>query len=191
VARTAGWHRVTVQFRAGSLRVLLDDAALWHNLERGPGGALQQVRLVCQGRGQHKGAVALTEFSVARAVDEAVRPLQDPDQDEVWLATGDQLFGDIVAADERTVTLEGRLGRRSLSWTDVHGCFLRPTRNRSAAMEGTVVRLWLRNGVTAEPDLIEGVVVGLDERRWRLRHALLGEVSFERERVRQLWPTSR
>jgi len=186
LARTPGWHRVTVQFSGGSLRVLLDESALWYNLERGPGGALQQVRLRCQGSGQRKGALALTEFSVAQGVDEAVRPIQDPSQDEVWLATGDQLFGVIVGAADRTVTLEGRFGRRSLPWTAVRGCYLREAMNRPPALEGTPVRVWLGNGVTAEPDVIEGVIVGLDEPRWRLRNAWLGELKVERERVRQV-----
>jgi hypothetical protein len=194
VARSPGWRRATVQFSGGSLRVLLDDSALWYNLERGPGGALQQVRLACREGGQggpRMGAVALTEFSVAQGVEEAVRPSGDPTQDEVWLAAGDQVFGDIVLADGRGVTLAGRFGRRFFPWTEVRGCFFRRAVDQPPIQEGTQVRLWLRNGITGEPDVIEGALVGLDDQRLRLRHTWLGELNLERERVRQVRPYAR
>ncbi len=195
VARSPGWHRVTVQFGRGSLRVLLDESALWYNLEHGPGGALRQVRLVCQA-GQDKvprtGSVAVTEFSVARGVEEPVRPGGDPEQDEVWLATGDQLFGSIVQADARTVTLEARYGRRTLPWTDIRGCFLaRREQKPPPALAGQQVRLWLLNGLAPDPDVLDGVVVGLDEQHLRLRHARLGELKLDRRRLRQVRPLGR
>jgi hypothetical protein len=192
--RTPGWHRLTVQFTPRSLRVLCDDAVLWYNLDRGPGGPLLRVRLRCQEAPDApptRGAVALAAFSAARAVDEAVRPPADPGQDEVWLASGDQLFGTIGKGDGRAVEVQGRFGRRSLPWSQLRGCYLRRAEQPPTAAAGTVVRLSLRSGLGGEPDLLDGVVLGLDERRLRLRHALLGEVSVERGRVRGLRPAGK
>ena len=57
------------------------------------------------------------------------------------------------------------------------------------ANEGAKVRLLVRSGLCAEYDILEGVVTVLFyERRLVLRHALLGELTFERGRVRELRP---
>lgn len=188
--RSPGWHRLTIQFTPRSLRVLCDNAVLFYNLERRPGGPLVHARLACQEAPASttvKGALALAAFSVARAVEEAVRPAGDQDQDEVWLAGSDQLFGEVVQADGRTLEIQGRFGRRGLSWTDVRGCYLRRS-NLPQEVQRGAVRLSLRSGLDNEPDLVDGSVVGLDERRLRLHHAWLGDLVLERNRLQLLRP---
>ncbi len=187
VERTPGWHRLTVQFGRRSLRVLLDEQALWYNLERGPGGSLLRVRLVREG-GDDRGSLALSAFAVARAVDEAVRPPGEPGQDEVWLATGDQLFGRLVQADNRSLTIQGRYGKRTLPWTAVRGVYFREQAGPAPARAGTGVRLFLHNGLTPEPDLLEGELLDLDGERLKLRHASLGELNLPRRWLKQLQP---
>ena len=108
VVRSPGWHRLTVRFSRDSLSVLCDDAVLWSNLRQGPGGALRQVALVCSGDAKSdavRGRVDFAEFSLSRAADEAHRPAGDPTQEEVWLADGDQLFGDGLHIDRRSVEI--------------------------------------------------------------------------------------
>jgi hypothetical protein len=133
-----------------------------------------------------RGAVAWTEFCIERAVDEHPPPPVDAEQDAVRLLDDDQLFGRILHADRRTIQIEGRFGKRALPWTAVSGCTLRRPAALPKANEGAKVRVLLRSGLCAETDVLEGVVTMQDERRLVLRHALLGEITFERSRVREL-----
>lgn len=191
VAKTPGWHRLIVQFSKRSLRLTCDDDVLWYNLDEGAGGSLQRVTVACQPSAENeaaRGAVAWTEFCIDRAVDEHPQPPADAEQDEVRLLDDDQLFGHILQVDRRTIQIEGRFGKRALPWTAVSGCaFRRPTAPPKAS-EGAKVRLLVRSGLSAEPDVLEGVVTAHDERRLVLRHALLGELTLERGRVREQRP---
>jgi hypothetical protein len=188
--RSAGWHRLTLQFSTRMLAVACDDSLLWHSLDNGPGGSLRQVRLVCvaEDRARPRGAVDWTEFSLAKAVDSPRHPPGDTTQDEIWLAEGDQLFGDIVAADHRGIEIHGRFGKRTLPWSAVRGCYFRQGAGAARAAEGARVRLGLATGLTNDEDLLDGVLTALDEKRLTLRHAILGELSLDRARVRWLRP---
>ncbi len=190
-ARTSGWHRLLVQFSPRSLRLTCDDDVLWYNLDEGPGGHLQRVTIACQRSSENeevRGAVAWTEFAIDRAVDEHPSPPADAEQDSVRLLDDDQLFGHILQADRRTVQIEGRFGKRTLPWTTVSGCAFRRPAAPPSANEGARVRLLVRSGLCPEPDVLEGVVTAQDERRLVLRHALLGELTLERGRVREQRP---
>jgi hypothetical protein len=193
VARSPGWHRLLVQLKPDSLRVTCDDEVLWYNLNRGPGGPLRQVRLTCtetEAGPPRRGAVAWTAFTLERTAREQSRVLvaagADPEQDEVWLADGDQLFGRLVRLDRGGVELEGRFGRRSFSWSDLGGCYLRHTPSPPVTVKGVHVRVSLYSGLSPDPDILAGVVRGLDERTLTLRHPHLGDLSLPRSALRDL-----
>lgn len=190
VARTAGWHRLIVQFSPRSLRITCDDDVLWYNLEQGPGGLLKQVTARSQSVSGREANVSApwTEFCLERAVTEYPHPPVAADQDEIWLADGDQLFGHILRSDRKTIEIDGRFGKRSLPWTMVAGCTFRKPAAPPPAPPTTGVRLLLRSGLCPQADVLEGTVTALDERRLKLRHALLGELILERGRVRELRP---
>ncbi|MGH7171416.1 MAG: hypothetical protein ACRELF_06895 [Gemmataceae bacterium] len=191
LARTPGWHRLIVQFRKQSLRLTCDDDVLWYNLEKGVGGRLRRVTIACQREPENeavRGAVAWTEFCIEQAVVEHPPPPVETEQDTIRLRDDDQLFGRILQADRRAIQIEGRFGKRSLPWPAVSGCSFRRPAAPPKANRGAKVRLLLRSGLCPEYDVVEGVVTALDERRLTLRHALLGELTFERGRVRELWP---
>ena len=183
--RSPGWHRLEVRFAPTCLRVVVDDAVLWHNLEHGPGGPLLRFRLACRkADGQRpRGSLAFKDFALHRAVDQPRRPPGDPRQDEVWLLEGDQLFGRILRANGRSILLEGRFGRRTLPWTLVRGIYLGREASARPGAPAAPVRLSIDNGVDVQPDRLEGTVLSLDERRCRLRHPLLGDIELERGRV--------
>jgi hypothetical protein len=190
VKRTPGWHRLIVQFTKRSLRLTCDDEVLWYNLDDGPGGQLRRVTIHCQQKEDEtpRGAVAWTAFSLERAVDEHPKPPAVSEQDEIRFADDDQLFGRIVRADRRTIEIEGRFGKRNLPWTEVSGCSFRRAKAAPKEPARANVRLRLRSGLSQEADVLEGVLTALDERRLILRHALLGDLTFERGRVRELQP---
>jgi hypothetical protein len=195
VARSPGWRRLSIQFKPDSLRITCDEEVLWYNLTQGPGGPLRQVRLVCTETGTGRGgAVAWTAFTVERPAREPSRTLVaaggDPEQDELWLADGDQLFGRVVRLDRRGVELEARFGRRSFPWAVLAGCYFRRTPLRSATREGTHVRLGFYPGLTPDPDILEGVVKRLDQRTLTLHHPYLGELNLPRSALHDLRPPS-
>ena len=112
------------------------------------------------------------------------RPPADLTQDEVWLRTGDQLFGDLPRADPNTCVLKTRFGQRTIPWTDTQGLFFRQERSQPLRTEvGEQVRLAL-----AEPqrDELEGLVRAFDEKVLRLQHPILGALVIPAERLRRL-----
>lgn len=190
VRRTPGWHRLSVTFSQRSLRVLCDEDVLWYNLDGWPGGRLKEVTMRCQSidGADVRGTVAWTEFCLERAVVEHPRPPTDASQDDLRLSDDDQLFGHVLGADRRAVRIEGRFGKRSLPWTAVAGCsFRRPAAPLRADGRG-LVRVQLRSGLGPEPDVLDGAVTTLDEKRMILRHVVFGEVVLERSRLRELRP---
>lgn len=203
VMRTPGWHRLLVQFSKRSLRLTCDDDVLWYNLDEGAGGELRQVTIQCH-RGTDgeavRGAMAFTEFCIERAAVERPKPPTEAEQDEVRFLDDDQLFGRILHADRRAIEIEGKFGKRSLPWTILSGCsFRRPAAqpllsppklggDNGEGAAAAKVRLSFQSGLCAELDVLDGVVTALDGRRLVLRHALLGVLTFERDRVRELRP---
>jgi hypothetical protein len=110
----------------------------------------------------------------------------DADQDEVWLANGDQLLGDVARADHRGIELHARFGKRTYPWGGVRGVWLRETVAAPQTTDDEHVRVWLRTGCGAEVDQLDGVLHGLDGERLTLRHAQLGDLAIERARVERL-----
>jgi hypothetical protein len=180
VRRTTGQHQLAVQFSKQSLRVTCDEDVLWFSLDKGPGGPLKEVRL-------HGGGM-WSAFYLAQAVDGPRHPPGDAEQDEVWLAGDDQLFGTIVGADNRSIGLEGRFGKRSLPWADVRGIYFRQPKASAAKPDANTVRIWLRTGCGSETDILVGVLQKLDERQFTLKHAELGELGLDRKWLRELRP---
>jgi hypothetical protein len=122
--------------------------------------------------------VALTQ-----ALANQRHPAGDPEQDEIWLGSGDQVFGTILAADRRQIDLRGRFGQRSFAWSEVRGIYFRRPMLPPRTTEGDHVRIGVRSGLGTEDDLLEGTVQALDTRRLVLRHAVLGEVAIDRARL--------
>jgi hypothetical protein len=184
---TPGWHRLRLDFAPERLAVTIDDTAVWSADGRGPGGALRQVRLACTaGPGDRRGAVAFADVCLARPLPDVPHPPGDPRQDEVWLTSGDQVFGRVPRADEHHVELTGRLGTRTLSWGAVRGVFLRDGGPAPPSADGASVRVWLAHGAGEGHDELVGTVRALDERWLVLEHPLLGECKVPRGRLRRL-----
>ncbi len=191
LARSPGWHRLVVGFTPTSLRVTCDDDVLWYDLKRGPGGKLRQLALLCiepEGAAPCRGSVAWSACTVEQAVDVSPRPPGDDKQDELWLASDDQLFGRVLGAGRRGVEIEGRFGKRTFPWADVQGCYFRRAAVSAKPAEGPRVRLELYSGLASGPDVLEGVLTALTAGGLTLEHAVLGKLTIDRGRVRRLRP---
>jgi hypothetical protein len=191
--RGSGWHRLRLDFAPDRLALTIDDTALWSSEGRGPGDPLRQVRLTCVAAPgvSRGGEVAFADVSLARVLPELPHPPGDGRQDEVWLVSGDQLFGRVPRADADRVELSGAFGERALPWGEVRGLFLRHEPPAPRAADGERVRVWLRPGAGQQLDELEGAVLGLDESRLTLDHALLGECKIDRARFARLSATKK
>jgi hypothetical protein len=191
VLRQQGWHRLTMRFTANSFALIIDDRCLLESEEASPGGLFSYLCLGCTtlpGQTKVSGKMWFDQASIARSVGPLRPPARDPSQDEVWLVSGDQLFGQLHRADRKTIDLEGRFGRRSLTWSEVRSLRLRNATCPLQITDGEHVRLQLAAGIGVAADEIEGVLRKLDRDALVLQHAV-GEVTIPRERVRQLQAT--
>jgi hypothetical protein len=186
LAASPGWQRLRVEFSPTALVVTVDDLVLRHDRRKGPGGPLLRVRLACGevARGEAvRGGVAFTDFGLARAVEPLRRRPGDAEQDEVWLRSGDQLFGRVLRADGRGVAITGRFGDCTLAWSEVRGLFLRRATAAAHTAEGERVRVRWRPGPGPVRDELDGVVTGLDDRQLTLAQPVLGVCRIERARL--------
>jgi hypothetical protein len=189
--RTRGWHRLTIAFAPDKLDILVDDRVLWETDKLGPGGALNTLRLKCiaeKTENGEAGRVWFDDCSIAQAVSALRRPDGDLTQDEVWLLSGDQLFGKLSRADRSAIELDGRLGKRTIAWTEVRGLYLRSEPAPPTSTDGEHVRALVWPGTGSHLDRLDGAVRALDERSLTLVSPALGDIAVERGRLRQIQP---
>ena len=117
---------------------------------------------------------------------ELTHPKGDTEQDEIWYVSGDQLFGNVVDAADGKVQLHALFGPRSINWSDVRAMYFRQSGPSPRKPQRNRVRIWLDPGTGFEPDILEGSVTLLGERRVVLRHEVLGELEIDRGRLNRL-----
>jgi hypothetical protein len=184
VERGPGYRRLTVQFSPTSLRVAVDGTALWYNLDAGPGGPLVRLRLACDKPAEAppvRGRVVFDAGSLHRADDPPRRPPGDGKLDEVWLLSGDQLFGRAVQADDQAVVFQAARRRHRLPWSEVRE--LKAREGPPPERPGGRARVWIDNGVDSVPDVLDGVPLSLDARHLKLDVPDVGAVALERGRL--------
>ncbi len=193
LAASPGWHRLFVDFGDRSLSVAVDERILWLPPQPSAYGPLRSLRLSCVGDGSGKrvsGEVYFDDLSLARRIPLRRRPPGDSHQDELWLLSGDQLFGAVASADSRAIQFRLRSRARSLKWADVRGIYFRAPAAHSSATARNPVRISLRSGASAEPDELEGAVLQYDDQHLVLRHATLGDLTIETRYLHRLrWPS--
>jgi hypothetical protein len=184
-----GWQRLDIEFDRDRLVLAIDDDILLACRQPASGGALRKVRLSCTGSRagtRPGGGVYFDDFSLAKAVPLRKHPQGDPEQDEIWLVSGDQLFGNVIDAKSNEIHLRALFGPRTIPWGDARGIYFRlhdlPTRKP----DRNGVRIWLNPGTGFEPDILEGSVLLLDPHRLVLRHEVLGELQIDRKRLKRL-----
>lgn len=193
VARTKTLRRLLIDWSHGSLRLSVDDQVLWFTLDEGPGGSLKEVRLACvdlEKAATPAGAVAFSAFAIEKTVAEQPHPPGDTAQDELWLADGDQLFGQVIRVDAKGVEIKGRFGTRRYAWTELRGWFARQTR-KPVQPKAPVVRVGLHGGLRREQDELIGTLTALDAKEVKVNHPILGALTLPRERVAWLRPVAK
>lgn len=187
--RSEDWQRLNVEFSLDTLALSIDDEVLWSCRQLGAGGALRKVRLSCTrlpSNAVGDGEVFFDDFSLARAVPDLPHPKSESEQDELWLLSGDQLFGDIVDVSGGLIRLHASFGQKNLSWGEVRGIYFRQSGPQRRAPDRMRVRIWLRSGISFEPDVLDGIVRRLDKEHLVLSHEVLGELTIDRKRLHRL-----
>lgn len=191
VPRERGWRRLSLRFAPAYLLAGVDDAVVWSSAKAGPGGPLRKISLRCEATSDEKAtptAVYFDDLTVARPADGVARRTGDRGRDDVWLLAGDQLFGRVTRADRRTLDLEARPGKQTLSWAEIRGVYFAPPDEARRTVPGARVRIGIRPGRGSGLDELEGVLHALDDGRLVLRHTDLGELAIDRAHVAQVRP---
>ena len=123
-------------------------------------------------------------LQVAMKAVPARRTPGPPELDEVWLASGDQVFGAVRQADAHAVVLEGGFGKRTFPWSNVRGVFFRSEANPPTLKQSVEVRFRSAPGVS--PDQLIGIIIDLNERELVLQHPVLGKLAIARSRLERI-----
>jgi hypothetical protein len=189
LARKPGWHRLSLRFGPGQTEIAVDGNDLAHG--KGTDGPLVEVRLASSTSGKAAPPETLAgSFDDLRLVrfTEALGDIEvDPQQDEVRLAGGDQLFGTLTAADGERVRLKVDESQVGLSWTEVAGLYLRRAPQQAPPVEGLLVRFEWRAAAGSDPsdlDSVEGALVAMSDTSLTLKTPYAGTLTLPRDRRR-------
>ena len=191
LARKAGWHRLSVRFGPSETEISVDGNDLAHG--KGPSGPLAEVRLATFSLGKAEPPAQLAahfdDLRLVRFPEPAGALEVDAAQDEVRLASGDQVFGTIRAVDADRVTLfvQGREVR--LRWSEVAGLYFRRVPVQSQPVSGLLVRLEWRaapGNDTRDLDQAEGALTAVTAAGLTLDVPYVGPLTVPRDRLLRL-----
>jgi hypothetical protein len=192
LARSTGWHRLSVRFGPEQTEVAVDAKELAHG--KGLCGPLEAFRLATRatGAGRAAGLAGIVgEIRVVRFAEPPASLEVDPSQDEVRLITGDQLFGSIRRADAEQVVINVDGKPAVLDWSEVAGLYFRRAAGAATAVEGTLVHLQWKSG-PGEPgqardlDFAEGALVSLSDSSITILTPHAGTLVIPRDRLARL-----
>jgi hypothetical protein len=183
---------LALQFGPAGTSVALGSQVLWA-AEREPPGPLVALSLRCDpvDGTPARGAVRFTEPLLAAMLEPRPHPPGDAEQDELWLADGDQWFGKLTRGSSHTLEIQGAFGRRSVPWTDLRAVYFRAPPTAPLKAPAGAVRVEYDSGLSPVSDELVGGVVELNDKSMSLEHASLGTLRLSRERVRRLLPLRR
>jgi len=196
LARRAGWNRLALRFSAGRTTLLIGDAVLSHG-EVGL-GMLRAIRFVVRPEdnddaaavpaGTAAGFIDDMQFAAAGAATVDRQPT--PDQDDVLLDNGDQIFGQFRGATGRDVTMHGEFGECAVPWRQLQEINLTTRPCTTKAVAGRHVRVrFAVTGATARReshDLLEGVVRELNDEFIAIEHPHIGRIRIVRGQLREM-----
>ena len=192
LARSAGWHRLTIRFGPEQTEIAVDGKELAHG--KSPSGPLDAIRIatsvVASSPAPAPPGLAgyLGEFQVVRFAEPPTSLEIDPSQDEVRLVVGDQLYGQVRKADHEHVAIETADKLVALDWSEVAGIFFRRIPAVAAPVAGTLARLEWRT-MPGEPskgrelDHAEGAITAISDSAITLVTPYAGTLTVPRDRL--------
>ncbi|MGQ0636423.1 MAG: hypothetical protein ACT4QC_17565 [Planctomycetaceae bacterium] len=186
LAREKGWHDLTIDFDEHRVVVLVDDNLLARG--QAPEGALATVRFAgrpAERRTRTEIAAPaprawVDDVRIARQVAQVALPKRASSQGQVWLSSGDEVFGNPVAFNNRQVVQAGRFGRQTWLWRKLRGIGFRIAAAPAAApISGLLAWVELTPILYSSPDEPDRLLVAiesLDDRQLVAAHPWLGRV---------------
>ncbi len=166
------WHLLAFELRDERLRIFVDDYCLAESPLTDKEGA---KGLRCSARTD--GKLWIDEFVVSRRLPSLPRPALVKNQDLLWLEQGEQLFGRIVSANARSITLDAKFGKRDLPWSRVRGIFFAQPNAMPALPDQEIT---FRPGPGFALDRVRAKLLRWENTKLLARHELLGEIALER-----------
>jgi hypothetical protein len=191
LARSPGWHRLSLRFAPDQTEISVDGKELAHG--KGPDGPLTSIALATSNTGAGKSQKGLfahfDDLQLIRLWEPAASPEVDITQDEARLVGGDELYGDVreAGAEGVLMTVDGR--PISLAWSEVSGLYFRRTPGSGAPIDGLLVRLEWRaapGGDPADLDFAEGALQELTDEAITLATPYAGILTIPRTLLRKL-----
>ncbi len=188
LARKPGWHRLEMRFGSDAAEMSVDGNTLAHG--KGPTGPLIEVRLGTSMTGKPPEGLAahVDDLRLVRLTSVVTGGEVDPDQDEVHLIEGDQVFGAIQTADPQRIGIDV-IGKVVLMpWSDVSALHFRRAPKPSREVSGLLVKLAWRSAPGTDPrdlDQAEGALVAADDRAFTLETPYAGTLVIPRDRLRR------
>lgn len=188
LARSAGWHRLTLRFGPDHTDIAVDGKELAHG--KGPAGLLDAVRLQTRPTGSGAPPADLAgvvgQIHLVRFAEPPASLEIDPSQDEVRLVVGDQLYGTIRQADAEHILIDVDDKPVTLDWSEVAGLYFRRTAAASTPVEGPLARLEWRVAQGApnqarELNHAEGAVTALSASAITLATPYAGTLTIPRD----------
>lgn len=127
----------------------------------------------------------LQEFAIARRLEPLQRPPRHPELDEVWLESGDQIFGNFRLVDSQYLELASSRETRRIPRNLVRGLFPRQSAIRDVQLPAPW-QLTLRDPSGCESSRLTGLIRTWGEREIVMIHPLLGELKLPRSQVKSL-----
>ena len=197
LSKTAGWHRLAVDFAPDSLVVAVDGSALAFGpgqggpvgeRKSGPSGPLVEVRLATsEDPGQpprNDLAARVDDLSVFRSVAVADSTEEAPERDGIRLVNGDQVFGPIVRLDSSGVTIRVAGRPSAFDWPEVAEVTFGRVPDVAAPVTGWIIEATWRPGRTSDDlDRVEGALVSASETGLVVDVPYLGELTIPRDRL--------
>jgi hypothetical protein len=129
------------------------------------------------------------EFALARRLEPLPRPPAHPELDEVWLESGDSLFGTYRSLNAQFLELGMASTPRRVLWSQIRGLYPKQLVARDLSLPAPW-QLTLSDPSSLEPAHLSGTVRSWSEREVVLIHPLMGELKIPRNQIKSVAPSS-
>ena len=171
--RAPGWRRLTAEFGADRTVIAIDGKELAFG--GGVTGPLTEIRATFEPNSSASAskppvAFRLDDLRLVKFAEPSASIEIDPDQDQIRLISGDQIFGAVTAADARGLMIAANGKTASFPWSEVAEIGFRRAVAPSRPLEG----LWVQIERDARPhsdpnadgrdwDRVEGVLLSVTD----------------------------
>ena len=197
IARKRGWSRLGVRFAPDRTTILIDEAVLTHRSLSA--GSLRAVRFLVQTTEDAAEAAAkkadiagfVDDLQIAATTGSSAERQPTPDQDDILLANGDQLFGRVESATESELVFAGEFGTLDIAWTEIQEVHFEPRAGATGTVTGQRISLHSASASTyqapaSDHDTMEGVLSKLTPEFIELENPFLGSLRFRRDEMRSI-----